>query len=231
MVNDVETIPNLAPWSFTKLRAFEQCPRAGRARYVTKDMPWVDTVAKDKGREYHEAFERYINDNVPLPDSMADCAEFVPMRSTGDTYSFEAEVELGITEEGEPCAFHDPFVWFRCKLDLLDISLNGTGHPDLAFIIDWKTGKKWEDPDELHLHAMTAKAHYPEVRHWRGMYVWLRDHKVGTMHTLQPAKTLTRLRERIRKIEADFGDIARKNVLCPWCDLNRCEHWTGTKKK
>lgn len=228
-MGDLDTIPNLAPWAYTKLRAFEQCPRAGRAKYVTRDMPWVDTGAKEIGRDYHERFKRYINESKPFPDSLSWCADFVPTPSK-DTHTFKAELELGITEEGEPCGFHDPYCWFRGAIDLLDISFGGKSHPDIAFIIDWKTGKKWEDPDELHLHAMLAKAAFPEVRHWRGFYVWLRDRAVGDTHTLQPAKTLARLKERIKKVEADFGDIARKNRLCPWCDLKRCEHWTGTKK-
>lgn len=228
-MNELEDLPPLQPWAFTKLKAFETCPRSGYSRYVLKDMPWIETEALKEGRDYHEAFERYINQRQPFPNNLEWCSEFVPV-TDGDTHFFKAEVELGITEEGEPCGFHDPFCWFRGKLDLLDINLNGRDSPDLAFIIDWKTGKPWEDPDELYLHAMLAKAHFPMVRHWRGVYVWLRNRSMGETHTLSPAKTLDRLRIRIKKVESEIGDYPRKNRLCAWCDLQRCEHWTGEKK-
>lgn len=228
-MTELEDLPNLAPWAFTKLKAFEQCPRSGYSKYVLKDMPWVDTEAKEKGREYHEHFERYINSATPFPSGFEWCSEFVPVPDS-DTFLRTAEVSLGITAEGDPCGFQDPFCWFRGKLDLLELSLNGRDSPDIAFIIDWKTGKPWEDPDELHLHAMLAKARYPMVRHWRGFYVWLRTRATGELHTLQPAKTFDRLKERIKKVESEIGDYPRKNRLCPWCDLKRCENWTGTKK-
>lgn len=228
-MQELETLPRLQPWAFTKLKAFETCPRSGYAKYIRKDMPWVDSEAKERGREYHEHFERYINSSTPFPNELAWCAELIPVPDR-DTHTFQAEVALGIDEDGEPCGFHDPFCWFRGKLDLLDISLNGTGHPDLAFIIDWKTGKPWEDPDELHLHAMLAKAHYPDVRHWRGVYAWLRNRAFGELHILSPAKTLDRLRQRIKKVESEIGDYPRKNKLCPWCSLSRCENFTGAKR-
>jgi hypothetical protein len=188
-------------------------------------MPYVETDAISNGRNMHQYLEDHINDGVPLPKEYDWLYELVPTRS--DTNTLTAEVSLGILHDGSPCEFDDPACWFRGKLDVLVLE------EDLALIADWKTSKKpYEDPDELNLHATLAKAHYPEVKHWRGFYVWLTPRKMGTLHTLQPAVTLDRLRKRVDRVlqlVAHNQDMPRKHILCPWCDLARCEHYTGRK--
>ena len=206
---------SLLPWAYSKLTMFERCPKLGRAKYITKELPYVESEAARLGNEVHDALEKFINNAVPLPEKWAWVSEFVPPYEAGDT--FVAERWFNFNEHAQPTPGRS---WFTTKIDLLQIE-----DEDIAWIIDWKTGRPWEDPDQLNIYSTAIKAHYPRVRHWRGMYVWLKERKVGEVHTLSPAKTFDGLVERVKAVET--GDIARKNKLCPWCELTTCKYYTG----
>jgi len=210
----------MTPWAFTKLKEAEKCGRSFTARYLNKTYPFVSTPAMEEGKRVHSAMERRINDDKPL-DSKLSCFEHLIPVVSADTRLLEAEVELGILIDFSPCSFYDQSCYFRGKLDVLNIDVDR-----IAYIFDWKTGKPYEDPDELNLHAMLAKAYFPDVKHWRGAYIWLKENRIGTMHTLSPAKTYRDLLKRIEKIDEELENKPRKNVLCPWCDLTECEYAT-----
>jgi hypothetical protein len=207
---------NILPLAYTKLKAFENCPRQGYARYISKTYPFVKTPDMEKGIKMHAMFESRVKNDTPFPAEFSWCDDFMPSRNS-DTRVYAAECSLGIESDNSACSFFESSCYFRGKIDLLNIE------GDTAFLIDWKTGKPYEDPDELNLHAMLAKAHYPDVKHWRGMYVWLREKRIGDMHTLSPGKTYHKLLDRVSKLK--IGDFPRKNPLCPWCDLTSCEYY------
>lgn len=211
----ISTRMNLLPLAYTKLKAFEMCPRQARARYITKEYPFVETEAMRDGKDYHEMFDRRIKDDLPFSDVYSWCEQFVPTRS-GGTDVLESEVSLGIDSENNGCSFYDATCFFRGKIDCLNIE------GDTAFIIDWKTGKPYEDPDELNLHAMLVKAVYPHIKHWRGLYVWLRERKVGELHILSPARTYFQLLKRVENLQLE--DIPKRNPFCKaHCELTGCE--------
>jgi len=208
---------NLLPWSYSKLTSFERCPRYGRAKYIDKSLPYVESPAAKEGNECHAAIEAHVNNSEPLPAKWTWVQQFIPDYKAGDT--LKAEGWLNVNADGTPAPRKS---WFTTKIDLLQIE-----DGDIAWIIDWKTGKPWEDPDQLKCYSVAVKAHYPHVRHWRGMYVWLKEKRVGEVHTLSPARTLTKLQERVAKV--DTSDTPKPNKLCDWCELQTCEFYTGRK--
>jgi RecB family exonuclease len=208
---------NLLPWSYTKLTTFERCPKLGYARYIAKTLPYVESEAARLGNEVHAALEKLIVDGVPLPEKWAWVGEFVPETKPGDVVRAEDWFNFNMDNQPTPARS-----WFTTKIDFLQIE-----DGDVAWVLDWKTGKPWEDPDQLNVYATAVKAHYPHVRHWRGMYVWLRERRVGEVHTLSPGRTFAKLVERVKAV--DTSDTPRKNKLCPWCELTTCKYYTGEK--
>jgi hypothetical protein len=212
---------NLLPWSYTKLTSFERCPRYGRAKYITKELPYVESEAAKEGKELHAAVDAYVGEGEPMPPKWSWAVDYIPQNKEGDLLL--SELEIFIDSRGEPCTkVNEPWFWF--KLDMLQIE-----DADIAWIMDWKTGKPWEDPEQLNVYSSGVKAHYPYVRHWRGMYIWLKERRIGEVHTLSPARTFNKLVERVKAV--DTSDVAKRNKLCPWCDLTTCEHYTGKKGK
>ena len=51
---------NAAPWSFSKIKAFQQCPKQFYHEKVIKQYPFKMTSAVRYGNEFHKAAEDYI---------------------------------------------------------------------------------------------------------------------------------------------------------------------------
>ena len=149
-----------APWSFSKLKAFETCPKQFYHEKVLKEYPFVQTDAILYGNEFHKACENYIGDEEPLPE------RFLYVKSALDTLNDKrgvklCEKKLGITADLEPCGFYDKRVWFRGIADLLIVDVVG----NVAWVVDYKTGKsaKYADKGQLELMALSVFAHYPDI--------------------------------------------------------------------
>ena len=58
---------SIAPWSFSKIKSFEQCPKKFYHLKVAKDYKEPQTEAMLYGTAVHEAAEEYVRDGKPLP--------------------------------------------------------------------------------------------------------------------------------------------------------------------
>ena len=58
---------SIAPWSFSKAKAFEQCPKQFYHEKILREYPFVETEAIRYGNAFHTAAEEYIRDGTPLP--------------------------------------------------------------------------------------------------------------------------------------------------------------------
>ena len=154
---------SVAPWAFSKIKAFEKCPRQFYHLKVVKDYTEPETEAMLYGTDFHEACELYIRDGKELPGrfefvrSMLEAIKAKPGEKL-------CEYELGLTEGLEPCGFKDENVWFRGIADL--IVLDG----DTAWVIDYKTGRntRYADTGQLELMALAVFKHFPDVERVRG---------------------------------------------------------------
>ena len=199
------------------LSAFDKCPRQTFHRYVAKDLPKETSSAMDWGIAVHEALEHRVRDYVPLPEGMEryeDRAAALPLGS-------QVEQKLGIRFNGSPCDFFATDVWGRGKLDIFVI--NGPH----AVIIDWKTGKVREDPDELEIFAVLLRAHHPELVSILGFYVRLASGRIGRTHDLSDTVVkLAQIRgrwERVQKANRTDHWPPQQSPLCGWCNVYSCE--------
>ena len=51
---------SIAPWSFSKIKAFEQCPKQFYHEKILKEYPFVETEAIRYGSAFHKAAEDFI---------------------------------------------------------------------------------------------------------------------------------------------------------------------------
>lgn len=112
-----------APWSFSRIKAFEQCPKQFYHMKVAKTYTEPETEAMRYGTEFHEAAEVYVRDDVPLPGRFAFAKPALDalLRIPGEKL---CEYEMGLTEDLEPCGFKDENVWYRGIADLLIVDLD-----------------------------------------------------------------------------------------------------------
>ena len=65
----------IAPWSFSKIKSFEQCPKKFYHLKVAKDYKEPETEAMLYGTAVHLAAEEYIRDGTPLPAKYGYCKD------------------------------------------------------------------------------------------------------------------------------------------------------------
>jgi hypothetical protein len=211
-------------WSFSFLSTYWSCPRQAQHKYVLKDLPRVESEAMTWGIRVHEAMEKRIHDKQPLPEDMGKWEPLVAPFAA-PALQARAEMKVGMDVNGTLCGFFDKQVWGRGVLDVLVV------HGERAFIGDWKTGKRREDPTELGIFAMFVKIMHPQVTRITGRYVWLQDSAIGDEHDLSNtsapmwAKVWNATYEIETLVERGEPWPARKNGLCSkWCDVMSCEH-------
>ena len=127
---------SLVPWSFSKLKAFETCPKQFYHMRILKQYPQKETDAMRYGTDVHLACEEYIRDNKPLPKKYEYVLPTLEAlkRKKGKKL---CEYELGLTEDLQPCGFKDKDVWFRGIADLIILN----EEDGIAWVVDYKTGK------------------------------------------------------------------------------------------
>ena len=100
------------PWSFSKIKDFEQCPKQYYHKHILKEVPFVQTEAILYGNEFHKMAEDFIGKDTPVPAkfSYAKKALTSLKNSRGEKL---CEIKMGLTENLEACSFYASDVWFR----------------------------------------------------------------------------------------------------------------------
>lgn len=211
--------------SHTILRDFETCPRQCNHKHIAKDLPKEPATKQQTwGREVHKGFELRINKGIPLPDEMKQYEQFCDFGK----YSALAEIKLGITQDGKATDFWDKSAFGRGIIDCMLVFRAPTqDERRVACLVDWKTGKRWEDPAELAFHAVLLRAHYPEMAKIYGWYVWLQDMAIGRRHDLSNTEQKfeeikTTVAQINRAKEMDYWP-PKQGPLCDWCPVKSCE--------
>ena len=149
---------SIDPWSFSKIKAFEQCPKQFYHMRIAKDYVESETEAMLYGTAFHQAAEEYIRDGTPMPAKFDYAVGALDSLKSKQGNKL-CEYKLGVTKDLEPCGFTDEGVWFRgiAALIILD--------DDVAWVVDYKTGKsaRYADKGQLELMALVVFKHFPQV--------------------------------------------------------------------
>ena len=156
---------SITPWSFSKIKSFEQCPKKFYHLKVAKDYKEPETEAMLYGTAVHEAAEEYIRDGKPLPP------EYEYIKAPLDSLNMKqgnklCEYEMGLTADLEPCGFWDDDCWYRGIADLVILDEENK----TAWVIDYKTSKntRYADKGQLELMALCVFKHFPDIETVRG---------------------------------------------------------------
>jgi hypothetical protein len=147
-------------WSFSSLKTFQQCPRKYYHLKVAQDVVDKPHEAAMYGSAVHKVAEDHVKDGVPVPKKYEYMNPILSvLQSIPGTK--HCELELGLTEELAPCAFHAPDVWWHGIIDLLVVDED----KQLAHMVDYKTSKnaRYADLKQLDYMAVGVFAHFPEI--------------------------------------------------------------------
>lgn len=203
--------------SYTSANDYLICPKRMWHQHLKKDIPKeIKTGAQFKGSGVHEHLKKRLKIREPLPREYQHhegvCAYLEKHPSIK-----HMEVKLGVDRAGNPVDFFAPSVALR---GVLDLACSSVPH---GLLVDWKSGRVWENPLELKFQAVLLAARWPELTHITGFFYWLREGKVGTLHEIDPAAAWKTVREIAEAITArlrrgnDFPPD--EGPLCPWCPV------------
>ena len=221
------------PFSFTysKLSDYEQCGLKHQQATILKrpDLaPGGDAI--DYGNRVHEAFKNALKDDQPLPIQMqylqywVDWVKSLPgIRHT--------EIKWGLTRDFQPVEFRTNMAWMRFIADVAVV------HGSVGWLIDWKTGKRIEEPLQLWLGAACMFAQFSELEVVDSMFIWLKEDDGKNSHECISAETLKRsdvgeiwdqLLPRISVYEdavASDTFFPKPGYHCRWCRVGKdvCE--------
>jgi len=158
-----------APWSYSKLKSFETCPKQFYHVKVVAEYPESTNEAMFYGNRLHKASELYVRDREELGKDF----EFLKptldsLMAKGD--SRLCEYKMGLTVDLEACGFFSPDVWWRGIIDLLILDADN----GVARVVDYKSGKdKYADVAQLELMAMAVFKHFPAVKTVKGALLFV----------------------------------------------------------
>jgi len=220
-------------WSYSAMNTFETCPRQYHAKYVTKEVPFVQNAAAKWGDDVHKALENNIKSGLPLPSNMQMYERFleaIKIRAGQMSGDLIAEQPVALTKDLQQVSWFtkksakNP-VWFRLKVDVSIIS------GEYAELFDWKTGKMKDDPDQLHLYALVVFILHPEINKANVGYVWLKDGVLTppvTYHRSQMPEMLAYWVAKYEVLEEAFLEDnfpPKPSGLCHgWCEVTSCRH-------
>jgi hypothetical protein len=140
---------------------------------VAKDISDLPGEAAMWGSTVHKHLEERVRDGTTLPPSIRHYETLlVPiLHSSGEKI---VEQQFAITQGLQPTTWTADDAWCRGIVDVGVVAYN----KEKALLLDWKTGKRKPDNDQLMLFAGLAFAHYPEMKYVNTGFVWLKDQKI-----------------------------------------------------
>lgn len=216
----------MAQHSYSKIKAFETCPKKFYAESVLKLYPREDTEATIYGTRLHEAAELFIRDGKPLEP------EFKFLQPTMDALAAMPgrkfpEYEMALKETLQPCDFKAEDFWVRGIADLVIVNDDNM----TARIIDYKAGKdKYPDTDQLMLMALMVFKHFPHVKSISAklLFVVRGTHYSYKVDREDEAKLWWAWRERVAKLDAALYHKVfnpKSSGLCRrYCPVRDCPH-------
>jgi RecB family exonuclease len=212
-----------APWSFSRIKAFEQCPKQFYHEKVLKQYPFIQTDAMIYGNQFHKACEDYIGKGEPLPERFMYIKDALDKLNQREGVKI-CEQRLGVTANLEPCTFGARNVWFRGIVDLAILDEDS----GIGWIIDYKTGKS--DKGQLELMALAIFAHYPKITSIRAGLLFVVANKLvkETYEVADRANLWEKWSSNYATMEKAFeADVwnPRPSGLCKrHCPVTECAH-------
>lgn len=214
-------------WSYTALTSFETCARRHHIVRVAKLIREPESEEVRWGRVAHKALERRCKGEAPLPDSLSYLEPIAKMLTCqhGRRIVEDGGGKLAVDSGFRPVGYFDKSVWCRC---VIDFGLVGT---KTAFFLDWKTGKRKPDSDQLALSAAIGFAHFPYLEEIHTGFVWLKDKQVDVDHysRAQVGELWSVFLPRVRRLEQAYATdtwTPKPSGLCgKWCPVTK-QHCT-----
>lgn len=211
-------------WSYSSLTAFETCPKRYQLTRVTKQVFEPQTTATTWGNTVHKALENRVKTGTGLPETMK-AYESIAAKIVATPGKRVVEQRLAVNRSFQPTGWMAADVWCR---GVVDVGVLGRAH---GVLLDYKTGKRKVDSDQLRLFAALAFSHYTYLESVGTGFIWLKDNRIDrcAFSAAQVPDLWGTFLPRVQRLERAYDEgkwVARPSGLCrEWCPVGRslCE--------
>ena len=212
------------PWSYSALTAFETCPKRYQLTKVTKQVIEPSTEALRWGNKVHKALELFAKGEKPLPPELEAYGRYVRKIQKLEGKRV-VEERVALTKDFRQTTWMAKDVWVR---GIIDIGIVGS---DTAYLLDWKTGKRRPDSDQLKLFAALAFVMYPWISNVVTGFIWLKPKKFDKEEFTREQLTeiWNDFMPRLDRLAIAYNEnkwLPKPSGLCKnWCPVGRslCE--------
>jgi hypothetical protein len=215
-----------APWSFSALDDFVNCPRAYHEKRVLKNYKEEKSPQMIWGEYVHKEFEnRQINPGYKLPLELEGHEPYMKLLEDRSGDQLYVEQKVAFNKQAQPCAFFAQDVWCRIIIDFIKI------HENSAKIVDYKTGKPHTKFKQLQLAALHTFALYPEVDLVNAEFYWTKTmtktKKIWsrTDIPIMWAAFVPDLKQYATAFKTDVWQPRQSGLCNGWCPVTECEFW------
>jgi PD-(D/E)XK nuclease superfamily len=220
--------PKEFAWSFSKLKAFEDCPRRFHETTILKDK-WPEERSEqlEWGDAVHVALAKALKTGEPLPTQFQLYQPWIDkvVRTPGEML-VEDQCKWAINRKFKPVPWFAKDVWLRSVADVVKLD------PPAALVVDWKAGKSANgDPIQLILTSLMLLVQFPKIQCVRSDFVWLQeDHQTTqVLYRNEAPDRWAALIPRIKRLQEAVVNEEfppKPGRFCKrWCPVQSCEFW------
>lgn len=227
-----------APYSFSKINTFFDCPKKFEFAYITKveiDYGYSDPYYFIRGRFLHSYIANRLSGGNGMISNFNDVSvddklhltemaektlenEYINLSFDFDHNLVEAKMYLNHKMSESESKSNAAFVGYIDYCAVQD---------DFAMIIDWKTGKYRDTPsyDQLELYAIWLLDKYPNIQEFDLLFYYVEHDKfsIKTVGRVEVENFKTSLKKKISLIENTESFKPNINKHCEVCAyFNTC---------
>ena len=213
-------------WSYSRLNAYETCPKKFWHLSVRKDVREAEGEALRYGKMVHKALEKRVSVGTKLPLNLRHLEKYADQLYKAKGTKL-CEQQLAIDSSFNPSDWFSKATWVRAIIDLAIINQTH------AVVVDYKTGRISDDFTQLTLAGTLLMLHKPEIQTIDLCYLWTKEKQLtryeGGPLTRNDIKTvISDLMPRIKKYEDAHRKEAfpaKPGFLCKkWCPITKCQY-------
>lgn len=233
-IKDVTPKPTyIFPQSHSSLSVFETCPFQYQAKYITREVKWVQSRQAEEGDKAHIALEGFVTSNgakdlEPPHKPYQQFGEWVLNRAAKHRGQILVERQSAVTHGKRPTTYGDKTGFIRGKIDITILY----PHQNRGEVFDWKTNEKVKnDATQLRLYNGFGLTDYPELDSFSSGYIWLKHAQISpplvtSREELPGVWSIFDHKYAMLRAAYTSGIFPKKpSGLCKqYCDVFSCEH-------